>query len=116
MSDRDDWLQREWDRPIFFDRAGEPIEWEQWCALLSDNQVVQDVVIVNDMPIWVSTVYVGLDMRVRFGGPPFIYETMTFGASVNSTDICERYATEAEALAGHVQVVADLLERARLGE
>lgn len=56
--------------------------------------------------MWVSTVWLGLDHS--FGsGPPLIFETMVFdglgGDSVN--DEQERYSNEAEALAGHEQMV-----------
>jgi hypothetical protein len=55
----------------------------------------------------VSTVWLGLDHG--FGaGPPLIFETMYFrglGAKADPEDM-QRYSTEAEALAGHEQMVA----------
>jgi hypothetical protein len=63
-------------------------------------------------PLWVSTVWLGLDHGWG-DGPPVIFETMVFkteGAdNINwDEDICERYSTEEEALAGHERIVASL--------
>jgi len=49
---------------------------------------------------WLSTVWLGLDRRYG-DGPPLIFETMLFApGTMHELDI-DRYATEAEALAGH---------------
>jgi hypothetical protein len=58
---------------------------------------------------WISTVWLGLDHS--FGSdPPLIFETMVFDQSDNDTsDLdCRRYATEAEALAGHEAVLEEM--------
>ena len=48
----------------------------------------------------ISTVFLGLDHA--FGsGPPILWETMIFGGLLD--EFQERYATKAEALAGHQQ-------------
>lgn len=53
---------------------------------------------------WVSTVWLGIDHQ--FGkGPPLIFETMVFLGG-DSLD-CRRYSTEAEAFAGHSEVVSE---------
>ena len=54
---------------------------------------------------WVSTVWLGLNHN--YGeGPPLIFETMVFRNHDDLTDLdCERYSTEAEAVAGHAAVV-----------
>jgi len=59
----------------------------------------------------VSTVRLTIDHG--FGGQPRWYETMVFpaeGEEITSFDelYCDRYETEAEALAGHAEVVARL--------
>lgn len=63
--------------------------------------------------LWVSTVYLGLDHSFG-GGPPLIFETMVFDHSdgeTSSTDLyCERWSTEAEALAGHNAVVERIIK------
>lgn len=50
---------------------------------------------------WVSTVWLGLNHA--FGaGPPVIFESMVFDTRDSMGEVdCERYSTEAEALAGH---------------
>lgn len=54
----------------------------------------------------VSTVHLGIDHS--FGhGPPLIFETMIFGGTLDQDT--QRYPTEAEAKAGH----AEMVERAR---
>ncbi len=59
-------------------------------------------------PIWVSTVWLGLDHR--FGGPgsPIIFETMSFSKHKppGHEDLTWRYSIEAEARAGHERAVA----------
>ena len=59
---------------------------------------------------WVSTVHLGLDHS--FGqGPPLIFETMVFPCDADghvtswSEEDCDRYSTEAGALAGHAAMV-----------
>jgi hypothetical protein len=56
----------------------------------------------------VSTVFLGLDMNHWGEGPRDLFETMVFvnGASVD----CERYATWAEAEAGHENCVAKIFK------
>lgn len=52
----------------------------------------------------VSTVWLGLDHNYS-GGTPLIFETMVFGDSM-ADELCQRYSTEADALAGHREIVA----------
>lgn len=52
--------------------------------------------------VWVSTVWVGIDMRYD-DGPPLIFETMVFGGKHD--DYIERYSTESEAKEGHERIV-----------
>jgi hypothetical protein len=55
----------------------------------------------------VSTVFLALDHNFTNVGPPMLYETMIFGASRGALrDYCRRYATRAEAEAGHTKAVA----------
>jgi hypothetical protein len=51
----------------------------------------------------VSTVFLGLDHNFFGSGPPLLYETLVFGGSMDSE--MRRYATRAEALVGHDEVV-----------
>lgn len=64
---------------------------------------------------WVSTVWLGIDHS--FGsGPPLIFETMVFNSDgkkdgrLGSELDCERYSTEAEAIAGHAAMVEKWLK------
>lgn len=58
---------------------------------------------------WVSTVWLGLDHGAGCG-PPLIFETMVFAPSrdgeLRESLDCDRYATAAEAKAGHAEMVA----------
>ena len=55
---------------------------------------------------WVSTVWLALDHQFLVDGPPLIFETMVFASNGSGHDLdCERYATEAEAVAGHEAMV-----------
>mgnify|MGYP001603975392 FL=1 len=54
---------------------------------------------------WVSTVWLGLNHNWA-AGPPLIFETMAFesGEHLNELETA-RYATEAQAIAGHARIV-----------
>ena len=57
---------------------------------------------------WISTVWLGIDHSFS-GGPPLIFETMVFPSKDNLREqLYRRYTTEAEAKAGHAQIVYDL--------
>lgn len=51
--------------------------------------------------VTVSTVFLSLDHNFSGHGPPLLFETMAFGLPEDATELCERYATWAEAEAGH---------------
>lgn len=52
----------------------------------------------------VSTVFLGIDHRYKPDAPLELFETMVFGGHHDQHQ--ERYATRAEAVAGHARVVA----------
>lgn len=95
----------------YFDRKGNPmsmLEWAQRTEARIDKRVATDVL---PNGYWVSTIWLGLNHQ--FGdGPPLIFETMVFPCDANGKvadfgDLdCDRYSTEAEALAGHAALVA----------
>ena len=67
---------------------------------------------------WVSTVWLGLDHNYAVDGRPLIFETIVFdkdGPSGDAQDMW-RWATEAEAIAGHDQIVASLRDGRDLAE
>jgi len=91
----------------WYGRDGKPIATlEEWASRLETDRRVAETHLPNH---WVSTVWLGLDYR--FGdGPPLIFETMVFRTKNGKTEDyhdldCERYSTEAEALAGHEAMV-----------
>ena len=54
--------------------------------------------------IRVSTVFLGLDHNY-FGGPPHIFETMSFGTPLGHEEHCERCSTYLQALTQHALIV-----------
>ena len=97
---------------LWFDKDGQPIPDEQAFALRYGQPpgAVSDYArigldVVGDSRV--STVWLGLNHEFRPGRPPLIFETMIFGGEYG--DYCERYATEAGAVAGHAAVVAALV-------
>lgn len=102
-------------RPLYYvlDAEGQPVPTEDrlaaW-ALLEDaakRRIAADEV----GELLVSTVFLGMDHNF-IGGPPILFETMVFRTPINppfAHDLeCHRYATRAEAEAGHAEVVARL--------
>lgn len=66
---------------------------------LKDSRRVAETTLPNGR--WVSTVWLGLDHQYG-DGPPLIFETMVFPGKDDIGELdCERYSTEADALAGH---------------
>lgn len=95
-----------WQRHFWYDRQGRPISATEAERLLGDidaRRVAHDVFVIDDAPVWVSTAHVVLDHGFEPDAPPLIFETMIFGGP--DADYCARYATEADALAGHVRIV-----------
>lgn len=90
----------------YYDRQGHPMTLEEW-AQSYKTRGAQKRVAETTLPDgkWVSTVWLGLDHS--FGdGPPLIFETMVFESQDHLSDLdCNRYSTEAEALAGHAAMV-----------
>lgn len=93
----------------YYDKAGNPItDVLVWGRLFEDmdyRRIGQDVVIMGDEPVNVSTVWLGIEHS--WGrGRPVIFETMVFGGPYDQEQM--RYCTEAEAEQGHRRVVNDL--------
>lgn len=60
---------------------------------------------ISEAGITVSTVHLGLDHRYG-DGPPLIFETMIFGGEHDQD--CRRYATEEDAMRGHLEALSRL--------
>lgn len=108
---------------MYYGRDGQPITWEQWAAMIEQQDArrvaLTEVATPSGQRILVSTVLIGLDMNYTGEGPPIIFETMTFDLTPSDDadptsrydDIeMRRYATEAEALAGHQETVQWLMD------
>ena len=91
---------------MWFDREGKPIDTLTAARYMEDINYKRVAQTSLKDGTWISTVWLGLDHS--FGeGPPLIFETMVFPDSANSAaeEDMERYATEAEARAGHKRMV-----------
>lgn len=62
----------------------------------------------RDIPVEVSTVYLGIDHSHGHYPMPIIFETMIFAGLSSLDEACWRYATPAAAAAGHARVVEAL--------
>ena len=97
-------------RPAYYDRQGQPMTMRQWAGRFHDVEYKRVRLTYLDDGTEISTAWLGLDHQ--FGaGPPLIFETMVFlpGPDADgrrtAADECERYSTEAEAIAGHEAIV-----------
>ena len=89
------------ERARYFDRQGKPMGLMEWAEAFKDNRVALDEI----DGVRISTVWLGLNHR--FGpGAPLIFESMVFGGSMDEEQ--RRYSTEAEAIAGHAALVAEV--------
>lgn len=88
----------------YYDRAGNPIDTDEWIVAFRDNRVARDEIDGHT----ISTMYLGLDHNWG-DGPPLIFETMIFGGAFDEDQW--RYSTEAEALEGHAAAVKMVRER-----
>ena len=91
---------------MYYDRNGKPINRSEFAKRHDDFEY--KVLARTTLPDgrFVSTVWLGIDHA--FGEqPPLIFETMVFPERGNwHEEDCDRYATEAEARAGHEAMVA----------
>jgi len=91
------------------DAQGEPqpvedvIEWGQWMEEHNDARVIaHDRDEGGRNEILISTVFLGINMNPFGKGPPILFETMVFGGVLDQE--IRRYATRAEAYAGHQEM------------
>lgn len=90
--------------PRYYDRAGNPLkDIVAWTALHEDPNYAR-VAWTETPDVIVSTVWLGIDHSFIEGAPPAIFETMIFGGTRDGWHC--RYATEANARAGHAAAVA----------
>jgi hypothetical protein len=81
------------------------LKWALWLGN-HDRKVKKDFICVDGEAVEVSTIYLGLDQRNPFNHPskPLLWETMIFGGERGG--YCDRYASRADALAGHAVALA----------
>lgn len=93
-------------RPLYYDRQGNPLSLLEWAKIVEAQDMAYKIVKRSGTDdVWVSTVWLGIDHS--FGEEvPLIFETMIFGLPPEVDEYCERYPTEAAALAGHDRAVA----------
>lgn len=86
----------------YYNRSGFAIDVKEWSKLFGDQKysVIKRTQIED---ITVSTVWLGINHNFGNFGPPLIFETIVFGGPLDQD--MTRYATEADALAGHEHYV-----------
>jgi hypothetical protein len=83
----------------YYDRQGTPMTLDEW--VYEHSGEYKRVALDERGDVRVSTVWLGLDHNWG-SGPPLIFETMVFGGDHDEEQW--RWATEAEALAGHAEI------------
>jgi len=96
---------------LYYDMDGKPMELMEWATAFEGERHIGDTKIDD---VRVSTVWLGADHSLDFGGPPLIFETMIFGGPHDN--FCERYSTKEEAAEGHQRIVSALQEGRDPGE
>lgn len=99
-----------------YNQAGQPITLEACMLALfglaeGENQVCHDELRVAGERACVSTVWLGIDQGFGATERPLIFESRVFGGPLDNT--CRRYATRDEAIAGHDELVAEILQLAQ---
>ena len=96
---------------LWYGRDGQPITVQEWEESFRDNSVAKTTLNIpgHDTTVLISTVWLGLDHSLGNSERPLIFESMCFFSEDGDYDwlgeLCERYSTEAEALAGHEAMV-----------
>lgn len=107
------------------DLNGDPIPavshlvWGQWFS--ANDGDARRVAESRTKLFWISTVFLGLDHQWG-DGPPLIFESMAFlqpkahdiarvadKPVIGSGELCDRYSTRLQAIAGHAAMLAEVL-------
>jgi hypothetical protein len=80
-------------------RVDDLIAWAEWFEY-ADKTIALDH---QEGDVRISTIFLGLDLRMFSEGPPLLYETMIFGGPHHL--YCRRASTKAEALQCHRDAV-----------
>lgn len=113
-------------RPVYYDRQGKPLSRAKYLALAAEKdyaRLLESTIQTPIGPLWVSTVWLGIDHNHGGHGPPVIFETMIFKVRKDGSTgffddesldeslpvpTMERYQTESEAFAGHRRILKSL--------
>ncbi len=89
---------------MYYNKEGKKISREEWAELFNDEyKIIKQECISGNR--WLSTIYLGLEHGFDEKGRPLIFETMLFPERGNFLDeLCVRYATLEEAIAGHERI------------
>lgn len=95
-------------RQYVLDEHGNPVEepdlrkWAMWLGGNGNRRLKEDRV----GPLWVSTIFLGIDHNFTGNGPPVLWETMIFGDDDGwSEHYCDRYSSREAAYEGHRKAV-----------
>jgi hypothetical protein len=88
------------------DHMVRPCSQEEWAELWRGDQHRRIVAQTEIGGLNVSTVFLGIDHDFTGVGPALLFETMVFGDG--DGDLCERYSTWDQAVAGHERLVKEL--------
>jgi len=92
--------------PRYYAVNGRPMAMMEWARTFEHyRHIGDDYLRVRGTTYRVSTVWLGLDHSMFWGGPPLIFETMVFTSPARSTDLMMRYSTLRQAQRGHVRMV-----------
>jgi hypothetical protein len=87
-------------------RTPRPVGLLEWAIFLEDIEA-RRVDFDRRGAVEISTVFLGLDHQWG-AGPPLLFETMVFGGPLDGE--CQRYATFADAEAGHTAMLVRVLD------
>lgn len=93
----------------YYDRSGETVSSDEFDRLFRDP--AYKVVERTEIPgFLISTVWLGIDHNLTGSAPPVIFETMIFyrdeeGETDYGDIYMQRYCTEQEARAGHIEAI-----------
>lgn len=96
----------------YIEKDGKPVEasYEEWLSLTTDPEARRVAFTRVKGHGTLSTVFLTCDHNFGLDGPPVLYETMFFPEHIDPAgpnEVCERYCTRDEALAGHQQLLRE---------
>lgn len=96
----DHWILDDKGRPVRVDL----MTWAKWFGT-AERIVAQETIAQN----WISTIFLGIDHNFGDGGPPILWETMSFGAKLHQHQRrCAGSKEQAEAM--HEEMVKAVCE------